>query len=150
MRKTLLFLLILTLGVSQAFAQQEGAIPKKMPPKVEEVVSDLSAAQKRQLNTIREERKKRIDELNKQKESVQDSIHLFLNRDGDQSATLYRLFEREATIRTTIAKEMYSARLRIDAVLTADQRALMRKSSKAHGSRPSRERARAHGVGSSK
>lgn len=138
MRKTLLLIFVLTLALVQAFAQQGSATHKKMPPKVEEVVSDLSAAQKRQLNNIREERKKRIDELNKQKESVQDSIHLFLNRDGDQSVTLYRLFDREATIRTTIAKEMYAARLRIDAVLTAEQRALMRKSSKAHAPRHTR------------
>lgn len=93
---------------------------------VTELVSDLNAVQKRRIESISNESKRRIDDLHQQKQAVHDSINLLLQADGDQSQLLYPLFDREAALQAAISREMYATRLRIDQVLSKEQRQQVR------------------------
>ena len=87
------------------------------------MVGNLSAAQKRKIESIRQH----VDNLRKQQKAVRDSIAMYMELEGDQSAALYPLFDREAAINVAIGREMYAGKVRIDEVLTKEQRAELRK-----------------------
>lgn len=89
------------------------------------IVSDLSASQKKKLDAINEESKKTVDALRAQQKAVRDSIAMYIHREGDNSRILYPLFDREAQIQSSISREMYSTKIKIDAVLTAEQRKMV-------------------------
>lgn len=93
---------------------------------VTEMVGNLSATQKRKIESISKESKQRVDNLRKQQKAVKDSIAMFMDREGDQSEVLYPLFEREAALHAAIDREMYAGKVRIDEVLTKEQRAQVR------------------------
>ncbi len=94
---------------------------------ITELVSNLSNIQKRKIESVTKESKERVDKLRKQQRAVLDSIMLFMERDGDQSAVLFPLFDREAALHAAIDREMYTGKLRIDEILTKEQRAEVRK-----------------------
>ncbi|MBR1792492.1 MAG: hypothetical protein IJ764_02495 [Bacteroidales bacterium] len=131
MRKFVLVFFIFCLCGSASFAQKEHHALKKEHPKIENIVSDLSTMQKRQLNAIKEDSKKRVDELKAQQQSVRDSVQLLLSKDEDMTALLYQLFDRDAALQASISKECYATRLRIDAILTESQRAQLKQSCRA-------------------
>lgn len=85
------------------------------------MVSNLSTKQKKNLLEARERSLSRVDQLKAQLNVVRDSIRDYIHRDGDNSRTLYPLFDREAVIQAQISKEMYALRVRIDAILTPEQ-----------------------------
>ncbi len=91
------------------------------PPKVEEMVSNLSLKQKKTLLEVRERSKDRMDELKAQLNTVRDSIRDYIHREGDNTKVLYPLFDREGELQARISKEMYALRLQIDAILTPEQ-----------------------------
>ena len=126
MKKYIIFTLLSALSLP-LFAQHPKDLPEKKNKDVTELVSDLSATQKRKIESISKESKARVDDLRKQQKSVHDSIALFMDREGDQSHTLYPLFERDAALKVAIDREMYSGKVRIDEVLTKEQRAAMRR-----------------------
>ena len=126
MKKYIIFTLLSALSLP-LFAQHPKEHPEKKNKDVTELVSDLSATQKRKIESISKESKARVDDLRKQQKSVHDSIALFMDREGDQSHTLYPLFERDAALKVAIDREMYSGKVRIDEVLTKEQRAAMRR-----------------------
>lgn len=126
MKKYIIFTLLSALSLP-LFAQHPKELPEKKNKDVTELVSDLSATQKRKIESISKESKARVDDLRKQQKSVHDSIALFMDREGDQSHTLYPLFERDAALKVAIDREMYSGKVRIDEVLTKEQRAAMRR-----------------------
>lgn len=128
MKKTLVIIAILTLSaVSYAQAPKHH---DKQPRNVSELVSDLSASQKRKVDAIGRESKERVSALRAQQQAVRDSIGLYMDRDGDQSKNLYPLFDREAKLQVAVNREMYSTKLRIDQVLTPKQREELRQSSR--------------------
>lgn len=92
---------------------------------ITKIVSDLSASQKKKLDAINEESKKNVDALRAQQKAVRDSIAMYIHREGDNSRILYPLFDREAQIQSSISREMYSTKIKIDAVLTAEQRKMV-------------------------
>ena len=53
---------------------------------------------------------------------MRDSIGKYMDSEGDQSKKLYPLFDREAQLQVQISREMYSTKVRIDKVLTKEQR----------------------------
>ena len=61
---------------------------------------------------------------------MRDSIHRYMDMDGDQSQYLYPLFDREARIQTQISREMYATKVHIDQVLTKEQRKELKDNSK--------------------
>lgn len=130
MKKTISILMLLFFAASITMAQQpsgknSGQNCKNMP-KIEEMVSDLSALQKRRLTKITEDSKAQIDKLQTELKKVRAQVHQLMEKDGDNSADIFPLLEREGQIRTEISKEMYRCRLAIDEVLTKEQLSQMR------------------------
>lgn len=125
MKKILLFLVLgSSFLLPSAFSQdhpRHGERRCEPPLKVEEMVSNLSTKQKKNLLEARERSHTRVDQLKAQLNVVRDSIRDYIHRDGDNSRTLYPLFDREADIQAQISKEMYALRVRIDAILTPEQ-----------------------------
>lgn len=134
MKKLLLVAIILlpfTFHLSPCFAQHDGRHPeKKRPTDITELVDDLSAPQKHKIDNISKESKVRVEALRRQRQAVRDSIRLYMELEGDQSKLLYPLFDREAQLQAAVSREMYSAKLRIDEVLTKEQRATLRKATR--------------------
>lgn len=91
------------------------------PPKVEEIVKDLSIRQKRQLETISNETKVQMDKYKAELKQVKDSIHYYMDMSTDKTDVLFPLFDREAKIKANMSKLMYRTRLKIDNVLTKEQ-----------------------------
>ena len=112
-------------AVTPAMAQR-GDAKREAPRDITQIVSDLSVSQKKKLDAINEDSKARVGVLRARQKAVRDSIAMYIHRDGDQSKVLYPLFEREAQIQCNISREMYSTKLKIDAVLTPEQRRQVR------------------------
>lgn len=130
MKKLYVILFTLLLGGS-LLAQTEGGKHRQRPgrpepPKIEEMVSDLSAIQKKKLETITKECKEKTAKLQKELDNVRTNIRTLMNKEGDQSNKLFPLFDREAALQAEVAKEMYSTRQQIDQVLTEKQLAEFR------------------------
>lgn len=123
MKKTTLLILVLLLSAS-LYAQrphgQGGPKPHK-PFNVEAVVSDLSAVQKKKLESVTNDSKKRVDKLQAELKNVRQQIRTLMDKDGDNSAKLFPLLDREGVLQAEITKEMYNTRLLIDEILTPDQ-----------------------------
>ncbi len=121
MKKYFLAFLIVALSLP-VFAQQE-AKQKKGHHNVAELVSNLSANQKRQIEAIYDDSKKKMQSLRSEQSAVRDSVKQYLHGEGDNSRILFPLFDREAAIQSQISREMYSTKLKIDEILTPEQRA---------------------------
>ena len=101
------------------------------PPKIEEMVSNLSAVQKKKLETITQNCKAKTAQLQKEMDKVRTEIRSLMDKEGDQSDKLFPLFDREAALQAQMSKEMYSVRIQIDQVLTQEQLAEFRARCKA-------------------
>lgn len=135
MKKTFFFLLVLSSYLlAPLHAQrphQDGRGPEKRLD-ITEIVSDLSSSQKSKLETLTGDSKKRVEALRTQQKAVRDSIGMFMDKDGDQSKVLYPLFDCEAKLQAEISREMYSTKVRIDQILTKEQRQQLKDNSKRH------------------
>lgn len=101
-------------------------------PKISELVGDLSSGQKRKLETLTSESRERVDKLRKEQKAVRDSIERYMDMEGDQSRALYPLFDREARLQTEVNREMYATKVRIDEVLSPEQRKELKAAGKRH------------------
>lgn len=126
MKKIFLIALMAVAVAGTANAQRPGkAMHEKecdKHPDITEMVSDLSSAQKRKLETITKESKERMEPLRKMQASVRDSIGMLMDREGDFSKVIFPLFDRDARLQAEISREMYVTKVRIDQVLTKEQR----------------------------
>ena len=124
MKKTFFFLLVLSSYLlAPLHAQrphQDGRGPEKRLD-ITEIVSDLSSSQKSKLETLTGDSKKRVEALRTQQKAVRDSIGMFMDKDGDQSK-----------VQAEISREMYSTKVRIDQILTKEQRQQLKDNSKRH------------------
>ena len=91
------------------------------PPKIEEMVSNLSAVQKKKLETITQNCKAKTAQLQKEMDKVRTEIRSMMDKEGDQSDKLFPLIDREAQLQAQMAKTMYRVRQQIDRVLTEEQ-----------------------------
>lgn len=144
MKKTITFILAFCF-CSMIFAQQRPNSHRHQrpePPKIEEMVSDLSAIQKKRLENVTESSRKKIDKLQTNLNNVRKQIRALLKTEGDQSEKLFPLYEREGDIQAEISKEMYKCRIQIDNILTKEQlqefRAHIEKDRKQHKAAPKR------------
>ena len=126
MKRTFIILLTLLLVGTLSAQQQRGRSHRELP-KIEEMVNDLSNAQKKKLNAIQKDAKERISKLQAERDEVRDSIRALMRMDGDQSEKIFPLLDRENALRSQIIKEKYKTRLRIDKVLTKEQQIVVRK-----------------------
>ena len=126
--KNIIFVVMLVLLVSSAVAQRPSDKSKhKEHFRIENIVSDLSASQKKRLNTIYDEDHKAIEKLRNEQKTLRDSIQTYIEMSGDHTAQLNPLFDRESSLQAAISKQMYATRLRIEDVLTDEQNAQVRK-----------------------
>ena len=122
--KKVVFSLLMTMIVVAVNAQPNHSKRRESSTKVvSELVSGLTSLQKQQIETIRQESSAKVSQFRKQQKMVKDSIKLFMDKDGDQSAMLFPLFDREAFLQVQINREMYNGKVKIDAILTEKQRA---------------------------
>ncbi len=128
MKKHLAIVLMLVLAFPLAAQHKQQSREQHKQPEISEIVKDLSAPQKRKIENITLQSRQRVEELRASKRAVGDSIASLMQQDGDQSQQLFPLFDREAALQTAINREMYSTKLRIDEVLTREQRAVLRQS----------------------
>ncbi len=124
-------------SISHSYAQRPhhegpGRPGPEKRPDITELVSDLTSSQKSKLETLSNDSRKRVESLRNQQNTVRDSIHHYMDMDGDQSKVLYRLFDREAKLQAQISREMYATKVRIDKVLTKEQRKELKARSKRH------------------
>ncbi|MGX8713242.1 MAG: hypothetical protein ACSW8I_06120, partial [bacterium] len=117
---------------SNLSAQRPHGGKQEPRPDITELISDLSSSQKSKIETISNESKNRVDKLRKQQQAVRDSIALYMELEGDQAKYLYPLFDREARLQTLVSREMYSAKVQIDQILTKEQRQELHKSNQRH------------------
>lgn len=125
-----LLLLLLVLSVPATAQHRDGRLAANKHPDITELVSDLSAPQKHKIETVRKDSKERVDALRASQRAVRDSIRYYMELEGDQSRYLHPLFDREAQLQAAVSREMYSAKLRIDKILTPHQRAVLKRKTK--------------------
>jgi hypothetical protein len=129
MKKTIILIMLVAVALPLA-AQHDRPHHEKKHKDITELVSDLSSSQKRKIESISKESKEKVNALRASQKAVRDSIAMYMDRDGDQSAVLYPLFEREATLQAAINREMYKGKIHIDQVLTKEQRTDVRNAAK--------------------
>lgn len=127
MKKYLALCLLLALFVPVMAQHPDRQHGKQRQTDITELVDDLSVPQKRKIESISQKSKERVEALRARQRAVHDSIHTYMNREGDQSRVLYPLFDREAQLQAAIDREMYSTKLRIDEVLNKEQRQALQK-----------------------
>lgn len=124
--KHLALILITTLMAFTLTAQTPEGGPHKrhhqpQPPKVEQMVSNLSAVQKKRLEAITNDCQQETDKLEKELNTVRQKIRSLMDQPGDQSEKLFPLIDRESQLQAQMAKTMYRVRQQIDRVLTDEQ-----------------------------
>ena len=124
MNKTLVIILMLVMAVPAT--AQDRQQRKGCHREIAEMVGDLSQGQKKKLDAITDASRKRVEALRAQQKAVRDSITRYMNMEGDQSRVLFPLFDREAQLSRDISREMYTTKVRIDEVLTPQQRQQVR------------------------
>ncbi len=145
MKKKIATYLVAILACTMLFAQSPNEFGhgkkhhKHEPPKIEEMVSNLSAIQKKRLETITQESKKQVDKMQAELKSINSQIRKLLDAEGDQTNTLFPLFEREAQLKLEINKEMYLTRQQINNVLSKEQLKELRERMKADRKKHERE-----------
>ena len=130
MKKILFLASTLLLGFTVSAQKPADHRREGKRPDITKLVSNLTDNQKGKLETITNDSRQRIEKLRARKKSVRDSIALYMDREGNQSKYLNPLFDREAKIQSEISREMYSTKVRIDEVLTKEQRAEFQTASK--------------------
>ncbi len=128
--KTLILAIMLSCAALPCMAQHNGgrnnAAERKSHREITEMVGDLSQSQRKRLETITDASKERVAALRARQKAVRDSIAIYMKLDGDQSKALFPLFDREAQLQRDISREMYTTKVRVDEVLTPDQRRQLR------------------------
>ncbi len=114
------FTIVLSLLFSVVLLAQPGK-PQEDVPNVEKMVSNLSTMQKKRIEAVTAASKKEVVKIRTELESIRSQIGTLNRMEGDQSATLFPLFDRESELVAEISKEMYRCRMKIDEVLTPDQ-----------------------------
>lgn len=145
MKKKIATYLVAILACTMLFAQSPNEFGhgkkhhKHEPPKIEEMVSNLSAIQKKRLENITQESKKQVDKMQAELKSINSQIRKLLDAEGDQTNTLFPLFEREAQLKLEINKEMYRTRQQINNVLSKEQLKELRERMKSDRKKHERE-----------
>lgn len=132
--KKIATLIIVLLLSSPLYAQHHQSGQKPQQPKIEDIVSNLSAKQKRQLEAIEEDQREELNALKKELQVVRDSVHYYMDLYGDYTAQVNRLMEREASLQLQVNKLLYETKVMIDKVLTPAQYKEMKSKMKQHKS----------------
>lgn len=129
--KRILFTLIFAVLALPLWAQQKNHTHKAPDnPKIEEIVSDLSATQKTRIDVVTRRSSKRIENFRQQLHAVRDSIRALMDSPDDRSEAIFPLYDRESFLQAEISKEYYRSKVAIDEVLTPEQYQTLKKKMK--------------------
>lgn len=120
-------LLTTFLWAQQPHPSHHGKTFRKEPPKIERMVDDLTATQKKKLAEARADHKAVIDKYNAELKQIRDSIHVLMHKEGDQSVALFPLVDKQNDLEAAVTKEMYKLRVKIDQILTKEQKETIQK-----------------------
>ncbi len=101
--------------------QKSNGQQPELEDKIAEIIDDLTSEQRETIHDITLQSRKKIGQYRAQRKVLHDTIHNILRLPGDQSETLFPLFDRSALLRADIDKELYLTRQRISSVLTEEQ-----------------------------
>lgn len=135
---TLLCALLITIGASAQNTKDSNPNTRPDSPKgvveqtrcdkdcpktshIENMVSDLSPRQKKQLEAINEHNRPQIKAIKKDLKEVRDSIHTYMDKYGDYTSEVNRLMRREANLQYNLNKLLYATKVKCDKVLTPEQ-----------------------------
>lgn len=117
-----------------AFGQRNQGSPHELrphdEPSIEDVVKNLSESQISQLETITSAHKKRVSQCRRELEALRDSIRMEMEKDGDQSAVLFPMYEREGKLMSDLSKMYYMGGVEVEKVLTPKQKKQLKRSMK--------------------
>jgi len=120
MRKTLLLLVALIL-VGPVSAQHRHGDKRGDHPCISEMISNLSAKQKRQIENVNKTVTLQAEPIKKELDKVRDSIHYYMDQYGDYSTQIYNLMKREANLQYRLNKIYYHAKVKMDKIITKEQ-----------------------------
>lgn len=126
MKKSIAIILTLLIATTLFAQKPQGKHPTHhdgfpRTPQIEKMVSDLSVMQKKKLETITTDSKKRVEKIQNELNNIRNQIRTIMQQDGDNSAKLFPLLDREGVLQADLTKEMYNTRLKFDEVLTPEQ-----------------------------
>lgn len=121
MKHIILSIAALTIALTASAQQTKNHKWEKERVPIEELVSDLSPTQKTRIDVVTRRSKKIIDEYRQELQAVRDSVRLYMNMPGDQTAIIFPLYDRQSRLYNAINKEYYRSKLAIDEVLTTEQ-----------------------------
>ena len=121
----------LFLFVGQVNAQKEykEAMRYRYQPyekQVEIALTNLTDNQREALHKLSKENKEYMEKYRKDEEKLRKSIGLLLAKDGDNSEILFPLIEMKAELEAEKEKKLYKVKLKIDSILTVEQREKMK------------------------
>lgn len=93
---------------------------------VEMVLTNLTDSQREALHKLSKENRDYMEKHRRNVEKLQNSIGLLLAKDGDNSEILFPIIEMKAELEAEKEKNLYRMKLKIDSILTPEQRAKMK------------------------
>lgn len=128
MKRFILIIFALTLATG-SFAQ--GHHNHKMP-NMDEMVSNLSPTQKRQLEKIHDDLKTNEEVIKKKLKAVREEIHNLMDQYGDNTPKMNKLLEQESALQLKLNKLQYQAKVQCDKVISKEQYSEFRQKLKAN------------------
>ncbi len=136
MKRTILIIVgicFLFLFAGQANAQKEEynkAMRYRYMPyekQVEEVLTNLTDNQRKMLHKLSKENKEYMDKYRKDRDQLKKTIKSLLEMKEDVSEALFPLIDMKARLEAEKEKNLYKMKLKIDEILTPEQRIEMEK-----------------------
>lgn len=127
---TIVAVVFALLFVVKANAQCRPEMPEGMvsfEEQIEKVLDNLSDSQIDALQKLSKENKKYLETFRKEMKVLEDSIDMLMKRKGNHSKQLYPLLERRAKLALEKDKKLYLSKVKIDGILTDEQRATIDK-----------------------
>ena len=99
---------------------------KPYEEQIETMLTNLTDSQREALHKLAKENREYMEKHRRDVNKLQSSIELLLAKDGDNSEILFPLIEMKAELEAEKEKNLYRAKLKIDSILTAEQREKMK------------------------
>ena len=94
---------------------------------VEEVLTNLTDNQRKMLHKLSKENKEYMDKYRKDRDQLEKTIKSLLEMKEDVSEALFPLIDMKARLEAEKEKNLYKMKLKIDEILTPEQRIEMEK-----------------------
>jgi len=98
---------------------------KPYEEQVEMVLTNLTDSQREALHALSKENKEYMMKYRKDREQLEKTIKSLLEMKGDISEALFPLIDMKSRLEAEKEKKLYKVKLKIDSILTAEQRSEM-------------------------